>query len=59
MTVTMKPRVECNGCSEERQGDDGQNAIDFRRELTESGWANSTGNGPDFCPACVRTGRAE
>lgn len=56
MTVTMKPRVECDTCGEVREGTDGENAFDFRERLRSEGWSNFTSpgrmGGEDECKGC-------
>lgn len=58
MTVTMRPRVECDLCGEVRAGTDGENAFDFRERLRSEGWRHYTApgamTGRDECRGCVQ-----
>lgn len=59
MTITLKPRVECDGCREMRSGRDGENVFDFRARLRGEGWNHPSGaefSRRDFCPRCVAEG---
>lgn len=61
MTVTLRPRIECDECGEQTAGEYGENVFDMRAKLKSAGWStpeSDHGYGQkDFCPACTAARR--
>lgn len=61
MTITMRPRAECDECGEQFTGIQGENSFDLRARLRQQGWSTPDSENSyglrDLCSSCTAARR--